>query len=244
VTGDSVVAELSLNGEWLHDVMIYNRSGFKSHLHILECCYYSYVGALYRKNIHDRVGYYDPSFRGAGDTEFKNRALPFIQIKYLPETLGIFLNYPDGRTTAHPRAELEDLRAWYLFRTVGGLKYITQNMTRKQKEDLLHDACGYRKSFCGHLSHDLDVAKNLALILLQEIDDPKLRKFFNLIESAHSATCAIEKCTGPFDGTLALLKSNTALKELSVGAAEYFGSSPKTLNWFHDNRFEQHSSTW
>ena len=39
----------------------------------------------------------------------------------IPQTLGVFLNYPEERTTASPKAEIEDLRAWYLHRTVAGL---------------------------------------------------------------------------------------------------------------------------
>ena len=58
--------------------MPYDRRKYQQDLVYLETCYLSWVGALYRRSIHDRFGYYDGSFRGAGDTEFKSRILPFI----------------------------------------------------------------------------------------------------------------------------------------------------------------------
>ena len=52
---------------------------------------------MYRKSIHERFGYYDSTFKVAGDTEFKSRILKFINVAYINENLGIFLNYPDDR---------------------------------------------------------------------------------------------------------------------------------------------------
>ena len=77
-----------------------------------------WVGGMYRKSIHEHFGYYDSTFKVAGDTEFKSRILKFINVAYINENLGIFLNYPDERKSETPLAEIEDLRAWYLYRTV------------------------------------------------------------------------------------------------------------------------------
>ncbi|MFM7579570.1 MAG: family 2 glycosyl transferase, partial [Microcystaceae cyanobacterium] len=94
VIGHSLVTNVDRQGSWVSDVMAYDRTGYEQDLVYLETCYLSWVGALYRKSIHDRFGYYDASFRGAGDTEFKSRVMPFIKSKVVDQTLGLFGNYP------------------------------------------------------------------------------------------------------------------------------------------------------
>ena len=109
VQGDSIVTDVDANGAFVKDVITYNRDGYSQGMVYLDTCYLSYVGALYRRSIHDRVGYYDGSFCAAGDTEFKLRAAPFIRSRHVPRLLGVFLNYPEERTTQSPLAEVEDL---------------------------------------------------------------------------------------------------------------------------------------
>ncbi|KKL52690.1 hypothetical protein LCGC14_2282940, partial [marine sediment metagenome] len=156
VQANSIVTEVDEYGTWKKDIMTYDRTGYKQELVYLDTCYLSWVGALYRKNIHDRFGYYDPTFRAAGDTEFKNRILPYIKTKHIPKTLGIFLNYPDGQTTCSPLAEIEDLRAWYLHRTLAGVEYAFSNYNLEDLENLFMKSLNYRKSFVEHISTDID----------------------------------------------------------------------------------------
>jgi hypothetical protein len=162
VMGDSLVTRVETNGLLKEDVMKYDRTGAGKDHAYLETCYLSWVGGMYRKSIHERFGYYDESFGAAGDTEFKNRILPHIRVKFIPRTLGLFLNYPEGNTTASPRAEIEDLRAWYIHRTVAGVRYAFADRPVSEAEKLLALSLGYRKSYCGHLSSDIDYAKALA----------------------------------------------------------------------------------
>src|SRR5262249_26088695 len=108
-----------------------------------------------------RLGYYDPTFGAAGDTEFKNRLLPFLKTDAFLRTLGVFWNYPEIRTTQHPRAEIEDYRAWHVFRTSAGVEYAHAN---SRPEDIVRaagDALRYRKSYASSISTDLEYAYEL-----------------------------------------------------------------------------------
>ena len=158
VMADSIVTEVGNDGEYIRDIMKYERRGAEIASPFLETCYVSYVAGMYRRDIHERFGYYDPTFRGAGDTEFKSRVLPSLKVHYLNSTLGEFLNYPEERTTANEKVELEDIRAWYIFRTIGGLKYQTSLAPEDFLENLGRKSLGYRKSYCGHISTDIEIA--------------------------------------------------------------------------------------
>jgi glycosyltransferase involved in cell wall biosynthesis len=162
VQGNSLVTEVDANGVFAKDVMLYDRRGYTQDHVYLETCYLSWVGALYRRSIHDRFGYYDGTFGAAGDTEIKGRLLPFLKTKNVPQTLGVFLNYPEARTTASPRAEIEDLRAWYLHRTLAGVDYALQRRDPADAEKLLLLALQYRKSYVKHLSTDVEYAQAVA----------------------------------------------------------------------------------
>ncbi len=161
VMGNSLVTEVGPEGEYLNDLMFYNRNNADIASPFLETCYVSYVAGMYRRDVHERFGYYDPSFRGAGDTEFKSRVLPSLKVSYISETLGEFLNYPEVRTTATERIEIEDIRAWYIFRTPGGLNYQASIACGNFLENIAELAFGYRKSYCVHISTDIEIASAL-----------------------------------------------------------------------------------
>ncbi len=169
---DSIVTSVDAKGVFDADIMPYDRTGYRQDMVYLDTCYLSWVGGLYRRSIHDRFGFYDESFRAAGDTEFKNRILPHIRSVHVPRALGVFNNYPEERTTAHPRAEIEDLRAWYLWRTPAGMRHAFANRPVEDAMALLRTALNYRKSFCGHLSSDFDLADALARYLATRPDAP------------------------------------------------------------------------
>lgn len=123
IQANSLIVETDPAGHYERDAGCYDRTCYNQELVRLECCYLSFVGALSRRNLHERFGYYDPSFRGAGDTEFKNRVLPDIVTSAYPKTLGLFWNYPEIRTTQNPLAEIEDYRAWHAHRSAAGVEY-------------------------------------------------------------------------------------------------------------------------
>ena len=162
VQGSAVITEVNAAGSYLRDVMAYDRRFEAQQDHYLECCYVSYVGALYRKTIHDKAGFYDDSFRAAGDTEFKNRALPLIAVETLPETLGTFLNYPEPRTTQSAAAEIEDSRAWYLHRTAGGVRCAFERVSDEACVRQFRRALHYKKSYMDGVCTDVDYALAIA----------------------------------------------------------------------------------
>jgi glycosyltransferase involved in cell wall biosynthesis len=107
VMGSAVIAEIDKQ-ECLHgDVMPYNRTNAKHHSHILDCTYINYTPGLYRKSVHEQHGYYDETFSAAGDTEFKNRVLPFIKLKFIPNVLGAFT-----KKSAQPLIRAQKLKTY------------------------------------------------------------------------------------------------------------------------------------
>ncbi len=101
------------------DVISYARPTYSRFNYLNDCTYINYVGGLYRRSIHDRFGWYDGTFKGAGDTEFKCRIFPFIRTAALPKTLGFYFDFPAPRVTNSANIEVEDLRAWYVFSAPG-----------------------------------------------------------------------------------------------------------------------------
>jgi len=247
VTGSSLMTRVDRHGTWKDDVMLYDRSDYHPTLPYLDTAYLSWVGALYRRSIHERFGFYDGSFGAAGDTEFKYRVLPHLKTRSIPRTLGVFLNYPETRTTESPRAEIEDLRAWYLNRTEGGIRYGFDGRDPQEVLDLFYRALAHHKSFWKHTSTDLEYAVQLAAYL--EVRSP------GLLPGKHAATVR---------RVLAAYRSIDWLPRLSrwgparalwrarrVAAkaqAAQRGGDRCPVNplyqVFNDNRFEQHRNVW
>lgn len=49
---------------------------------------------MWRRDLHDRYGYFEPDFRSAGDYEFWLRMCPTETFLHIPETLGLYLESP------------------------------------------------------------------------------------------------------------------------------------------------------
>ncbi len=249
VMANSLVTAVEDNGVYKHDIMTYDRRGANKDHAYLETCYISYVGGIYRRSLHARHGYYDESFTGAGDTEFKNRILPHIQVDFLPANLGIFLNYPDDRTTASPRVEIEDIRAWYMHRTAGGIRYAFEKRPVADAEALLAIALGYRKSFCGHYSSDIeyaaylvdyisnrDPASHLARAISGEVNGMLTR--MRSLEFAETMPRPLSCVRRLISDWRAAVRSQAAVRR-TAGA-----TSLAHFAILNDNRFEQHSWLW
>ncbi len=244
VMGNAFVAEIDKKGQLYSDIMPYNRNGGKYHSHLLDCTYINYTPGLYRKSVHEKYGYYDETFSAAGDTEFKNRVLPFINIKFIPRVLGSFNNYQEVRTTAHPRAEIEDTRAWYLFRTPGGVAYIFQNKSEADLIDLLKDTLGYRKAFCGHLSTDIELGLSVCTYLYALTRNNKYKILENFYKMLIEACKSIEMFNSKIPFRTMVLESkhfNRIKKEIAKMLE--VDVLPK-ISIFHDNRYEQHWWPW
>jgi glycosyltransferase involved in cell wall biosynthesis len=250
---DSLVTSVDSDGVFDVDVMPYDRRGFRQDLVYLETCYLSWVGGLYRRSIHDRFGWYDESFRAAGDTEFKNRIMPHIRSVRVPGMLGVFNNYPEERTTQSPRAEIEDLRSWYLWRTTAGMHYAFANRPAEDAARLFVDALSYRKSFCGHVSTDFDLACALAEHLAGRPDASawaatalsEARAVLSLVRGLDLVPEDLPR--GP-RGVLTALwvhQQLTAMRRLAVKHRSLFAMT-QTPHYevFNDNRYEQHWYSW
>ena len=251
VTGHSLVTSVDKNGSWVSDIMPYDRKKYQQDLVYLETCYLSWVGALYRRSIHDRFGYYDGSFRGAGDTEFKSRILPFIKSKVVDRTLGVFWNYPDERTTQSPAIEIEDMRAWYLHRTLAGVRYAFADRSVEELEKLIYLSLCYRKSYCTHTSTDLEYAYNLCLYLKKIHPESNALKYFQGIETllnAYRSLDWIPKLSrfSPVSRVIETRKIASQIQkdhQRSWNHESSLGLTP-TYQIFNDNRHEQHSFLW
>jgi glycosyltransferase involved in cell wall biosynthesis len=249
VMANSLVTEVEETGVYKHDVMPYNRDGASKDYVYLETCYLSWVGGMYRKTLHERFGYYDETFGAAGDTEIKNRILPYINVKFIPKMLGLFLNYPDGQTTASPKAEIEDLRAWYLHRTPGGVRYAFENRPVADIEKQLCTALGYRKSYCGHMSCDIEYATYLAGYIKTRTPDsivandvlPGLEQMLNQLRGLEFA----EKPPSRLGSMNTLFSAwRTATQYQTQHREDLKSISWPCYNVLNDNRYEQHSWLW
>jgi glycosyltransferase involved in cell wall biosynthesis len=249
VMANSLVTAVEENGVYKHDIMPYIRDGATKDHTYLETCYLSWVGGMYRSSLHSRFGYYDETFSAAGDTEFKNRILPKIKVKFVPQMLGLFLNYPDGQTTASPKAEIEDLRAWYLHRTLGGLAYAFEERPIKDAEALLTLALGYRKSYCGHLSCDIEYATYLAQYINLKVESSTIaaNALPGLLEMLGQLRFIefTEIMPTRMSSIMNLIRAwrNASKYEIQHSSLLKDTSKPhyRILN---DNRYEQHSWLW
>jgi hypothetical protein len=248
---DSLVTSVDRNGVFDADVMPYDRTGYRQDLVLLDTCYLSWVGGLYRRSIHERFGFYDESFRAAGDTEFKNRVLPHIRSVHVPDVLGVFNNYPEERTTAHPRAEIEDLRAWYLWRTPAGMGYAFGKRPVEDAMALLRDCFGYRKSFTRHISTDFDLAASLARHIAARPDAPSSSQ--DILQTTHDAVAlmrSIEVLPSSAGGRLGAARHTWSVvrefrKSRATRHAALLGLPATPFHEvFNDNRYEQHWWSW
>lgn len=250
---DSIVTNVDKHGVYDNDIMVYDRTGYRQDLVYLETCYLSWVGALYRRSIHDRFGYYDEGFRAAGDTEFKNRVMPHIRSIHIPAPLGIFNNYPEERTTQHPRAEIEDLRAWYLWRSAAGMDYAFGQRAPEDAAALLRDCFGYRKSYCGHLSTDYDLAAALSDHLMRREDRPdwaaaawqETRRALALIRGFEEVPDDVRRPGSGIPRRIWGVGQLRAAQAQARRQRERLGlESDPPFQVFNDNRYEQHWWSW
>jgi len=248
VMANSLVTAVNSHGVYEKDVMPYDRSGGTKDHTYLETCYLSWVGGMYRKSIHERYGYYDETFRAAGDTEFKNRVLPDINVRFVPRTLGLFLNYPDERTTASPVAEIEDMRAWYLHRTPGGVRYAFENRDPSDALALFYAALGYRKSYCRHISSDVEYAGYLLEYARHARSGVELAHVSSDLARLLTSFRNLE-WTESYFSTLAPARQlvrtwREARRDERAHTALFAGKASPSYRVLNDNRFEQHSWLW
>jgi hypothetical protein len=246
VQGNILLTEVDAHGSQVNDVMTYDKVGFRPEIVYLETCYLGPVGAVHRKAMHDRVGYFDGTYRAAGDTEFKNRVLPRIRVKTVPKVLGLYLNYPEERTTQSPRAELEDFRAWYLHRTPAGMRYAFETRTDAELESFLSLTLRYRKSYVRHYSTDFELADVIARLVRERIPASTKLALAPGIERALAAVRALDHLPGvkPHEYATAVAASRKSLRDVEAIHRASGLIAEANYDPFRDNRHEQHQSFW
>jgi glycosyltransferase involved in cell wall biosynthesis len=247
VQGNALMTEVDMKGNLDRDVMIFQRTPYNQDLVYFETSYLSWVGGMYRRSIHERFGYYDETFGAAGDTEFKNRILPFIKSKTLPLTLGVFLNYPEERTTQSPRAEVEDLRAWYLHRSEAGVDYALATRDPGDALSLLDKAIGYRKSYFPHLSTDFDYASATMAFVSKRLPGAAVQRCAPAINGALEAYRRLDWLPrlSPRAPVIEHNRAQQAIASAASQVQEALGrKEPPTWTLFKDNRYEQHYGLW
>lgn len=254
VQGTALVTEVNKSGGFVRDVMPYNRVFDNCVMHYLDTCFIGYVGALYRRSLHDRVGYYDDRFRAAGDTEFKNRALPHMRVATIPECLGFFWNYPEERTTHSPTAEIEDIRAWYLYRSVAGMMYAFDGSDGHDAVELFFRCLDYRKSYMEIDCTDLELACAVAQYLARRRDF-SFRAIAGHAPGAHAARDiyrlldSLGVYTAQIGGVRFLYELGGVLENAGYALATtirgfLFLPQPARLEFTNDNRSHQHHMIW
>ena len=175
--------------------------------------------------------------------------MPYINVKFIPKMLGLFLNYPDGQTTASPKAEIEDTRAWYIHRTPGGVRYAFNSRPVSDAERLLCTALGYRKSYCGHMSSDIEYASYLANYLrtIKPNSDPADAVYLDL-EKMLLQLLGLEYAIKPVTSLDSMSTLITAWHTASTNQAQH-RKILESISWpcynvLNDNRYEQHSWLW
>ncbi|MDR3517096.1 MAG: glycosyltransferase [Azospirillaceae bacterium] len=250
VQASAVVVRTDAAGRFTDDLMAYDRKTVDADFMLVDTTYVGHVPGLYRRTLHDRFGWYDGSFRGASDTEFKMRAFPGFTVDTLEMTLGEYLNYPEPRTTASVAVEIEDLRAWYLPRTAAGIATLLRDCPADRIARLVDIALNHRKCYFDTPSSDVELAAALLAVLKR--DDPD-----------HPA-CRLEP------GTAMVLDAYRQLDFLS-GTAPVSDTAPESLHaglqaalaaisraerdhlildrtasyaFYNDNRCQQHYWPW
>lgn len=248
VVGNSLIEAVDMQGVLQRDVMLYDRRGGIKFSSCFDTCYLTYVGGLYRKSVHTRFGYYNENYRGAGDTEFKNRILKHIKVKYIDRTLGIFLDYPQERITASSMAEIEDISAWYIYRTLGGVRYTYELSGIDEIEQTLKWGLIYRKSFRNDQGSDIEYSYYIARYLLERDPDNELaRKLLPGLELLLSDLQELDSMRPSLYDNKNMHRLHEIEKDFDAITAAHrniVGNGEICYTYYNDNRYHQHRWLW
>jgi hypothetical protein len=244
VMASAVVTELSENGTYIGDKIFYDRSNMVATTTYLETCTVSWVGGLYRRDIHTRFGYYDARYHAAGDTELKMRVLQHLNVEFLPQTLGVLQDYPEQRASGGVRAEIEDSAAWYQYRTPAGVRTMLQALETDQLVAIALQCAGYRKSFSEAMSTDVVMGKSVCGLLRERqapLDIlPALEAFYSArlheFRAFNDDRSSQLSPRSPIHRTKRFKQLNEDFLAIT-GQKAYFSG-------LNDNLFEQHNWVW
>lgn len=245
VVGDALVYAVESDGEYREFELKFDRRGGSTFLPMLDSTFLTYVGGMYRKSIH-RWGWYDDSFSGAGDTEFKLRMLSHVRWVHVPKVLGLFTNFPRGTTTASAIVECEDWRAWYLQRSEAALRWRLRSSSQTDLLQYLRECLSHRKSFQSRESTDVALAASLAEILTDVGGNQEASNVVNDLLQLNEAYLDLDRGSRSIAGDLYLILKATFLSHrFRIRNKGRLGINGKcALRLWNDNRFQQHSWVW
>lgn len=167
VVANAVQTEVDRHGLLLRDILKNDFHGGSTDICVNDNKYIRWNAAMYRKNLHDKFGFYDSSYNNAGCTEFGYRILPYISVGHIDKTLGVYWDYPEIRVSNPFVNEIAQLRACFVFRTPGGAMYLSQNKSDQEIYEHIGLSLKYRRCVCQHISTDIPYAASLAMLLKQ-----------------------------------------------------------------------------
>lgn len=167
VVANAVQTEVDRHGLLLRDILKNDFHGGSTDICVNDNKYIRWNAAMYRKNLHDKFGFYDSSYNNAGCTEFGYRILPYISVGHIDKTLGVYWDYPEIRVSNPFVNEIAQLRACFVFRTPGGAMYLSQNQSDQEIYEHIGLSLKYRRCVCQHISTDITYAASLAMLLKQ-----------------------------------------------------------------------------
>jgi hypothetical protein len=143
------------------------------------------------------------------------------------------------------------LRAWYLFRTAGGVKYFIEN-SQKDKPDLfnfLKLCIRYRKSYCKHWSSDFDLSNNLIVYSdRNKLWNNNLNVGNSIRQYQFTNNDFQDGLDKPWTFAFIIFKltklRNKINRKLQIDDYEKISLSNYSELLFSDNRFEQHWEKW
>ena len=165
VVANAVQTEVDEHGLLVRDILKNDFRGGSTDICVNDNKYIRWNASMYRKNLHDKFGYYDSSYSNAGCTEFGYRILPHISVGHIDRTLGVYWDYPEIRVSNPFVNEIAQLRACFVFRTPGGAMYLSQNKNEQEILDHIRLSLQYRRCVCQHISTDIPYAASLAMLL-------------------------------------------------------------------------------
>ena len=92
--GDSVITYVHEDGSFKKEGATFKRGNPSKEITYLNVTYLSYVGGMYKKDIHLKYGYYDGDFTCAGDTEFKKQDITLYKSKIYTKNFGKISSLP------------------------------------------------------------------------------------------------------------------------------------------------------
>jgi hypothetical protein len=158
IVSSHVVAAVDREGKHLRDLALHRRSDFEWPAVYLDRDMMNAPGALYRRSLHERFGYFDPTLFRKGRIEFHNRIRPWIRLKAIDETLAADFRFPESAQPVGPADELEELRAVLLHRSIPGMRFGLRTRSNEECRLLLRRCFAIQNEDSSRPRSDIDCA--------------------------------------------------------------------------------------